>query len=59
MRFIEFPEMNFVFQGIEDVKIPKMVRVLEKYEDDRIEDVRSHLVSRMEQTIRDKECNIK
>ena len=48
MRFIEFPEMNFIFQGIEDVKIPKMVRVLEKYEDDRIEDVRSHLVSRME-----------
>ena len=55
MKFIYFPEMNFVVQGIDDVKIPKMVRVLEKYEDDRIEDIRSHLVSRMEQTIQDKE----
>ncbi len=43
MKKIDFPDMNFFVQGIEDVKIPKMVRIREKYEDDKIDDIRAHL----------------
>ena len=41
---IDFPPMNFFVQGIEDVTIPKMVRIREKYEDDKIDDIKAHLV---------------
>ena len=43
MKKIDFPDMNFFVQGIEDVTIPKMVRINEKYEDDKIEDIKAHL----------------
>lgn len=43
MRKIDFPEMNFFVQGIDEVTIPKMVRIREKYEDDKIEDIKAHL----------------
>lgn len=43
MRKIDFPEMNFFVQGIDEVIIPKMVRIREKYEDDKIEDIKAHL----------------
>ncbi|MCI1931558.1 MAG: nickel-dependent lactate racemase [Clostridia bacterium] len=48
MTFIDFPEMNFPVQGIEDVPMPKMVRIKEKYEDDKIDDVRAHIESEMD-----------
>ena len=40
MKFIEFPEISFPVQGINDVPMPKMVRIREKYEDDKIEDIK-------------------
>ncbi len=48
MRKIDFPEMNFFVQGIEDVTIPKMVRIREKYEDDKIEDIKAHLLGELD-----------
>ena len=44
---IDFPPMNFFVQGIEDVTIPKMVRIREKYEDDKIDDIKAHLVGEL------------
>ena len=43
MKFIDFPEINFPVQGIEEVPMPKMVRIREKYEADKIEDIKAHL----------------
>lgn len=43
MKFIDFPEIHFPIQGIEEIQIPKMVRVRQLYEDDEIQDIETHL----------------
>ncbi|MCR4672395.1 MAG: DUF362 domain-containing protein [Lachnospiraceae bacterium] len=43
MQFIDFPEINFPVQGLDEVRIPRMVRVRQKFEDDRIEDPAGYL----------------
>lgn len=43
MTFIDFPEIHVPVQRIENISIPKMVRIREKYETDRIDDVKRHL----------------
>lgn len=48
MKKIDFPEMDFFVQGIDEVTIPKMVRIREKYEDDKIDDVKAHLINEMD-----------
>ena len=48
MKFIEFPEIHFPVQGIEDVPMPKMVRVRQKYESDKIDDIKEHLIKELE-----------
>ena len=47
MKFIDFPEIHIPVQGIEEVPIPRMVRIREKYETDKIENIREHLLDRM------------
>ena len=48
MKKIDFPEMDFFVQGIDEVTIPKMVRIREKYEDDKINDVKAHLINELD-----------
>ena len=48
MKKIDFPEMEFFVQGIDEVTIPKMVRIREKYEDDKIDDVKAHLINELD-----------
>lgn len=48
MKKIDFPEMDFFVQGIDEVTIPKMVRIREKYEDDKIDDVKAHLIDELD-----------
>lgn len=43
MKFIDFPEIHFPIQGIEEIQIPKMVRVRQVYENDEIQDIETHL----------------
>ena len=43
MKKIDFPEMDFFVQGIDEVTIPKMVRIREKYED-----VKAHLINELD-----------
>ena len=43
MKFIDFPEIHFPIQGIEEIQIPKMVRVRQIYENDEIQDIETHL----------------
>jgi len=54
MTFIDFPEINFPVQGIEEVPMPKMVRIKEKYESDKIDDVRAHIETEMDKVEIDK-----
>ena len=50
MKKISFPEINFPIQGIEDVKLPKMVRIRQIYGNDRITDIPAHLRSEFEKS---------
>ena len=43
MKMIDFPEISFPVQGLEEVKLPRMVRVRQLYARDRIEDIPAHL----------------
>lgn len=43
MKFIDFPRISFPIQGIDEVKIPKMVRVKQIFEDDKIENPSEYL----------------
>lgn len=49
MKFINFPEIHFPIQGIEEVKIPRMVRVKQLYDDSKIEDIQGHLEKELSQ----------
>jgi len=43
MKMIDFPEIRFPIQGLEEVTLPRMVRVRQRYSSDRIEDIPAHL----------------
>ena len=53
MKFIEFPEIHIPVQEMERVRIPDMVRIREKYENDRITDIPGHLRRKMEAAVPD------
>ncbi len=55
MKFIDFPEISFTVQGIEDVPMPKMVRVKQLFATDKIEDIRGHLEKQLDNLDIDKE----
>ena len=54
MTFFDFPEIHFPVQGIEDVPMPKMYRIRQKYDSDKIEDIQGHLVSELEKVAVDR-----
>ena len=41
--FIDFPEVNIKVEGMEGIKIPKMVKVKQTYDDTRILDIPGHM----------------
>ncbi len=43
MKFIEFPEIQFPVQGMDEIEIPRMIRVRQRFENDKIENIREHL----------------
>ncbi|MEA5082975.1 MAG: DUF362 domain-containing protein [Lachnospiraceae bacterium] len=48
MKFIEFPEMSFRVENMEDIKLPKMVKIRQKYPNDKIEDIKSFLIAELD-----------
>ena len=52
--FIDFPEVHPTVQGMDTVKIPKMVKVHQSYDAQKIEDLRGHLKAEMEAKVSDK-----
>ena len=54
--FTNFPELNLPMQGIENVAIPNMIRIRQKYDPQRIEDVSGCIRQGMERNIDDKDA---
>lgn len=48
MKFIDFPEIQFPIQGIDEISLPKMVRVRQNYRHDKIENIQAHLARQLE-----------
>ncbi|MBQ9008052.1 MAG: DUF2088 domain-containing protein [Clostridia bacterium] len=43
MKMIHFPEIQFPIQGLDEVQIPRMVRVRQNYASDRVDDIPARL----------------
>lgn len=48
MKFIDFPEIHFPVQGIEEITIPRFVRVRQRYDDRKITDLAGVLTEQLE-----------
>ncbi|MGL4790286.1 MAG: lactate racemase domain-containing protein [Anaerotignaceae bacterium] len=48
MKFIEFPEMSFKVEGMDEIKVPTMVKIRQKYATDKIEDIKAKVISEMD-----------
>ncbi len=45
--FINFPKANIIVEGIDEVRVPKMVRIAQKYDTYHIRDIENHIVKQM------------
>ncbi len=59
--FINFPDSGVVVQGLDQVRLPKMYRILQKYDKQKIWDIRAHVQAQLEENIQNKDwfCNKK
>jgi len=51
MAFAQFPEVNIKIEGMNGVKIPRMVRVKQIYNEGRIEDIKACIESKMDENL--------
>ena len=55
--FINFPPVeDVIIQGMEEIKLPKMLPVAQTYDPQRIEDLDAHIRDRMDKAAADKEA---
>ncbi len=54
MTFIEFPKIDIKMEGMDDIALPKMMKIKQLYDKSRIEDIPGHLLRQMEDNLRDK-----
>lgn len=54
MKFINFPKIDFKIPGLDEVILPKMVKIKQKYESDKIENLETWIDNQMELNIHDK-----
>ena len=52
--FIDFPAVDAKMEGLDQVVLPRMVKIRQKYDASKIEDVSGHLEQELERQIRDK-----
>lgn len=52
--FIDFPAVNAKMEGLDQVVLPRMVKIRQKYDPYQIEDVPGHLRQELERKIKDK-----
>lgn len=51
MQFIEFPKIKVKIEGMENVRIPRMFGIRQKYDDSHIADIPKHIRSQMESNL--------
>lgn len=52
--FIDFPEVtDVIVQGMENIRLPRMVRIRQKYDPQRIDDIPAHIRGKMLETLGD------
>lgn len=51
MQFINFNPVEFKVPGLEEVKLPKMVRIRQKYDDKKIIDLKNHIEKEMDKVL--------
>ena len=54
--FIDFPEVDIAIQGIEEIKFPKMVKIRQKYDASRIDDLPAWVAKEMRNNLPDREA---
>ena len=55
MQFIEFPPMNVKVEGLDQVRLPRMVKARQKFDPTHIADVAAHIRTQMEENLHDKQ----
>ena len=54
MTFIEFPKMNLKVEGMENIRLPKMMKVKQIYDKTKIDDIPGHIIQQMETNLHNK-----
>jgi len=52
MKFIEFPKVDFKVEGMELVKLPRMMKIRQKYDNKKIADIKAHVTAQMESNLK-------
>lgn len=55
MKFIDFPEMSVKVEGMDNIKIPKMMKIRQIYDPFKIKDLKSWIEREMETNLSDKD----
>ena len=53
MQFIDFPRIDVKIEGMENVRIPRMLRIKQIYDDSHIKDIPDHIRTQMERNLSD------
>ena len=54
MKFIDFPKMNVTIEGMDAIKIPKMMKIKQIYDPSKIEDIPAWIAQQMADNLKDK-----
>ena len=51
MKFIEFPKIDIKVEGMEEVRIPRMMKIKQSYDKRKIEDIPAHIRKQLDENI--------
>ena len=54
MKFIDFPKMNVTIEGMDTIRIPKMMKIKQIYDPSKIEDIPAWIAQQMADNLKDK-----
>lgn len=54
MKFIDFPKMNIKIEGMENIKVPRMIKIKQIYDKNKINDIPAWVERQMQDNLSDK-----
>ena len=54
MKFIDFPKMNVTIEGMDTIRLPKMMKIKQVYDKSKIEDIPAWIAQQMTDNLKDK-----